>query len=84
MSCEPGAFTPGHWMGCACLVSGNPRWGAGQRWGEDTGSLTQRAYGGYARPGDPLWDNYFGMLADVARRAGFAKVRWSRSQAGAS
>ncbi len=36
---------------------------------EDTGSLTQRAYAEYARPGDPLWDNYFGMLADVARRA---------------
>jgi hypothetical protein len=23
---------------------------------EDAGSLTQRAYAGYARPGDPLWD----------------------------
>jgi ribosomal protein S18 acetylase RimI-like enzyme len=41
---------------------------------EDTGSLTQRAYAEYARPGDPLWDGYFGMLADVARRAGFATV----------
>ncbi len=41
---------------------------------EDTGSLTQRAYAEYARPGDPLWDSYFGMLADVARRAVFATV----------
>ncbi len=41
---------------------------------EDAGSLTQRAYAEYARPGDPLWDNYFGMLADVARRAVFATV----------
>lgn len=41
---------------------------------EDTGSLTQRAYAEYARPGDPLWDNYFGMLADVARRTVFATV----------
>jgi len=41
---------------------------------KDTGSLTQRAYAEYARPGDPLWDNYFSMLADVARRAGFATV----------
>jgi hypothetical protein len=41
---------------------------------EDTGSLTRRAYAEYARPGDPLWDTYFGMLADVARRAMFATV----------
>ncbi len=41
---------------------------------EDTGSLTQRAYAGYALPGDPLWDSYFGMLADVAHRAAFATV----------
>ncbi len=41
---------------------------------EDTGALTQRAYAEYARPGDLLWDNYFGMLADVARRAGFTTV----------
>jgi GNAT superfamily N-acetyltransferase len=41
---------------------------------EDTGGLTQRAYAEYARPGDPLWDNYFGVLADVAGRAGFATV----------
>ena len=41
---------------------------------EDTGSLTQRAYAEYARPGDPLWDNYFGMLADVGARAVFATV----------
>ncbi len=41
---------------------------------EDTGSLTQRAYAEYARPGDPLWDGYFGMLADVRRRAAFATV----------
>jgi hypothetical protein len=41
---------------------------------EDTGSLTRRAYAEYARPGDPLWDTYFGMLADVARRAASATV----------
>jgi ribosomal protein S18 acetylase RimI-like enzyme len=41
---------------------------------EDTGSLTLRAYAEYARPGDPRWDNYFGMLADVASRARFATV----------
>jgi ribosomal protein S18 acetylase RimI-like enzyme len=41
---------------------------------EDTGSLTQRAYAQYARPGDPLWENYFGMLADVASRARCATV----------
>jgi ribosomal protein S18 acetylase RimI-like enzyme len=41
---------------------------------DDTGSLTQRAYAEYARPGDPLWDDYFGMLADVARRTVFATV----------
>ena len=41
---------------------------------EDTGGLTQRAYAEYARPGDPRWDNYFGVLADVAGRAGFATV----------
>lgn len=41
---------------------------------QDTGRLTQRAYAEYARPGDPLWDNYFGMLADVAGRAIFATV----------
>jgi hypothetical protein len=41
---------------------------------EDTGSLTQRAYAEYARPGDPLWEDYFGMLADVGRRARFATV----------
>ena len=41
---------------------------------EDTGRLIQRAYAEYARPGDPLWDGYFGMLADVAGRAGFAPV----------
>jgi hypothetical protein len=41
---------------------------------EDTGSLTQRAYAEYARPGDRLWDDYFGMLADVASRAQFATV----------
>jgi len=41
---------------------------------EDTGSLTQRAYAEYARPGDPLWDSCFGMLADVASRAVFAIV----------
>lgn len=41
---------------------------------QDTGSLTQHAYAEYARPGDPLWDGYFGMLADVAGRAMFATV----------
>ena len=41
---------------------------------EDAGSLTRRAYAEYARPGEPLWENYFGMLADVARRAAFATV----------
>lgn len=41
---------------------------------EDTGSLTQRAYAEYARPGHPLWDNYFRMLADVGRRAVFTTV----------
>jgi ribosomal protein S18 acetylase RimI-like enzyme len=41
---------------------------------EDTGGLTQRAYAEYARPGDPLWEDYFGVLADVADRAGFATV----------
>ena len=41
---------------------------------EDTGGLTQRAYAEYARPGELLWDNYFGVLADVAGRAGFATV----------
>jgi hypothetical protein len=41
---------------------------------EDTGSLTQRAYAEHARPGDPLWDSYFGMLAYVARRAVFTTV----------
>jgi len=41
---------------------------------QDTGSLTQRAYAEYARPGDPLWDDYFGLLADVSRRARFATV----------
>jgi ribosomal protein S18 acetylase RimI-like enzyme len=41
---------------------------------EDTGSLTQRAYAEYARPGDPVWEDYFRMLADVARRAEFATV----------
>jgi ribosomal protein S18 acetylase RimI-like enzyme len=41
---------------------------------EETGGLTQRAYAEYARPGDPLWDNYFGMLADAGRRAAFATV----------
>jgi hypothetical protein len=48
---------------------------------EDTGSLTQRAYAEYARPGDRVWDNYFGMLADVGRRAVFATVLvwWPRS-----
>lgn len=41
---------------------------------EDTGSLTQRANAEYARPGDSLWDKYFGNLADVGRRAVFAAV----------
>ena len=41
---------------------------------ENTGSLTQRANAEYARPGDPLWDKYFGDLADVGRRAVFAAV----------
>jgi ribosomal protein S18 acetylase RimI-like enzyme len=41
---------------------------------EETGRLIQRAYAEYARPGDPLWDDYFGLLADVAGRAGFAVV----------
>jgi ribosomal protein S18 acetylase RimI-like enzyme len=41
---------------------------------EDTGSLTQRAYAEYARSGDSLWDDYFGSLADVAGRAGYATV----------
>jgi ribosomal protein S18 acetylase RimI-like enzyme len=41
---------------------------------EETGRLIQRAYAEYARPGDPLWEGYFGMLADVASRAGFAPV----------
>ena len=33
---------------------------------KDTGRLTQRAYAEYARPGDPLWDNYFGVLVLAA------------------
>jgi GNAT superfamily N-acetyltransferase len=41
---------------------------------EDTGRVTQRAYTEYARPGDPLWSDYFSMLADVAGRAAFATV----------
>ncbi len=41
---------------------------------EDTGSLTQRAYAEFARPGDPLWDGYFSMLADVVGRAAYATV----------
>ncbi len=41
---------------------------------EDTGSLAQRAYAGYARPGGPLRDGCFGMLADVAHRAVSATV----------
>ncbi len=41
---------------------------------EDLGSLVQRAYAEYARPGEPLWDGYFTMLADVAGRAAFATV----------
>ena len=41
---------------------------------EDTGRLAQRAYAEYARPGDPLWSEYFSMLADVAGWAAFATV----------
>ncbi len=41
---------------------------------EDIGRLSQRAYAEYARPGDPLWSDYFSMLADVADRAAFATV----------
>jgi ribosomal protein S18 acetylase RimI-like enzyme len=41
---------------------------------DDIGRLTQRAYAEYDRPGDPLWSNYFSMLADVAGRAAFATV----------
>jgi GNAT superfamily N-acetyltransferase len=41
---------------------------------EDLGRLIQRAYAEYARPGDPLWDGYFSMLADVIGRAAFATV----------
>ena len=41
---------------------------------ENTGRLTQRANAEYARPGDPLWDKYFGDIADVGRRAVFAAV----------
>lgn len=41
---------------------------------EDLGGLIQRAYAEYARPGDPLWDGYFSMLADVADRVAFATV----------
>ena len=41
---------------------------------EDTGRLVQRAYAEYARQGDPLWSDYFSMLADVAGRAAFATV----------
>ncbi len=41
---------------------------------EDLGSLVQRAYAEPARPGEPLWDGYFSMLADVAGRAAFATV----------
>lgn len=41
---------------------------------EDLGRLIQRAYAEYARPGDPLWDGYFSMLADVTGRAAFATV----------
>jgi ribosomal protein S18 acetylase RimI-like enzyme len=39
-----------------------------------TGRLTQRAYAEYARADDPLWRNYFSMLADVAGRAAFTTV----------
>lgn len=39
---------------------------------QDTSGLTQRAYAEYARPGDPLREDYCGVLADVAGRAGFA------------
>ena len=41
---------------------------------EGLGSLIQRAYAEYARPGEPLWDGYFSMLAGVAGRAAFATV----------
>jgi GNAT superfamily N-acetyltransferase len=41
---------------------------------EDTGRLVQRAYAEYARSGDPLWSDYFSMLADVAGRAAVATV----------
>jgi ribosomal protein S18 acetylase RimI-like enzyme len=74
-------------MGCArCPMSWEARVGRWQALGEiqirevlpgeyrDTGSLIQRAYAEYARPSDPLWAEYFGMLADVARRAAVATV----------
>ena len=41
---------------------------------EDLGRLIQRAYAEYTRPGDPLWDRYFSMLADVAGRAALVAV----------
>jgi ribosomal protein S18 acetylase RimI-like enzyme len=41
---------------------------------EDLGRLIQCAYAEYARPGDPSWDGYFSMLADVTGRAAFATV----------
>lgn len=41
---------------------------------EGTRRLTQRAYAEYPRTGDPLWDGYFSMLADVAGRAASAIV----------
>ena len=41
---------------------------------DDLGKLIQRAYAEYARPGDPLWADYFSKLADVAGRAPFATV----------
>lgn len=41
---------------------------------EATSRLVQRAYAEYARPGDPLWADYFSMLADVAGRAAVATV----------
>lgn len=41
---------------------------------EEVGRLTQRAYAEYQRPGDPLWNDYFAMLADVSDRARFATV----------
>lgn len=41
---------------------------------EATGQLAQRAYAEYARPGDPLWSDYYNKLADVAGRAAFATV----------